>query len=180
MTNVWIGLGSNLGEREVYLHSALKHMARLKDTRIVQRSSVYVTEPQGLTEQPSFYNMVVEIETGLSPYDLLQSLLAIERTLGRVRTVRYGPRTIDLDILLYGDRVLTDEQLTVPHPRMVERSFVLVPLLEIYPEASDPRTGQALSTHLYRLQDQGIERAPERIQAMVKRLIEPKDQSGKG
>ncbi|MDY0324359.1 MAG: 2-amino-4-hydroxy-6-hydroxymethyldihydropteridine diphosphokinase, partial [Candidatus Carbobacillus sp.] len=148
-----------------------QNIAGLKDTRIVTLSSVYVTEPQGLTEQPSFYNMVVEVETGLTPHDLLKHLLAIERILGRVRTVRYGPRTIDLDILLYGDRVVSDEHLIVPHPRMVERSFVLVPLIEIFPEAYDPRTGQPLKAYLNRLQGQGIERAHESVQQMIKGSI---------
>jgi len=171
MTKVWIGIGSNLGQREKHLYRALQNIAGLKDTRIVTLSSVYVTEPQGLTEQPSFYNMVVEVETGLAPHDLLKHLLAIERILGRVRTVRYGPRTIDLDILLYGETVLSDEHLIVPHPRMVERSFVLVPLIEIFPEAHDPRTGQPLKAYLNRLQGQGIERAHESVQQMIKGSI---------
>lgn len=134
-------------------------------------SSVYVTEPQGLTEQPHFYNMVVEVETGLTPHGLLDRLSDIECALGRVRTVRYGPRTIDLDLLLYGDEVLSDERLIVPHPRMGERAFVLVPLLEIYPGALDPRTGRAFAEHLHALHTQGVERAENGVQAAVKQHI---------
>jgi 2-amino-4-hydroxy-6-hydroxymethyldihydropteridine diphosphokinase len=133
----YIGLGSNLGDREENLRGALERLNELGRVRV---SSFRETEPVGVTDQPRFVNAAAELETDLSPQDLLARLLEIERDLGRdrARERRWGPRTIDLDLLLYGDQVLDEPGLTVPHPRLDERRFVLEPLHELAPELSLP------------------------------------------
>ncbi len=128
---VFIGLGSNIGEREKYIFDAIRHISRMPDTEVIRMSNIYETEPVGYTEQDRFLNMAVCIVTGLEPLELLERLQHIENLLGRKRTVRWGPRTIDLDILLYEDLRLELPQLVIPHPRMFERAFVLIPLSEI-------------------------------------------------
>lgn len=134
---VFIGLGSNLGPREENLGKALTALAQI-GVELVRISSVYESPPADLPEQPDFLNIVAEVATALSPDELLSAVLAIERELGRERTVPKGPRTIDIDILLY-DAISTDTaRLIIPHPRMTERSFVIVPLLEIAPGAVFP------------------------------------------
>ncbi len=147
----FIGLGSNLGERESMIRLALDDLARLPSTTLVRASSLYDTEPVGDAEQPSFLNAVAQIETELTARQLLWNLLLIERRLGRVRTRHWGPRVIDLDLLLYGDEVLNQPDLTVPHPELVRRSFVLVPLVELDPLVVHPVTGETLLAHLSRL-----------------------------
>ena len=132
-TLAYLGLGTNLGDRESYLAQALKELAGLPTIEIGTVSSIYETAPVGLTDQPDFLNLVVSVRTTLSPRELLDALLNIENKMGRVRTVRWGPRVIDLDLLLYGDAVVETPELTVPHPRLSERSFVLMPLAEIAP-----------------------------------------------
>jgi 2-amino-4-hydroxy-6-hydroxymethyldihydropteridine diphosphokinase len=144
----FIGLGSNLGDREATIRLALDDLARLPGTKLVKASSLYDTEPMGETRQPRFLNAVAEIETELPAARLLWNLKLIEKRLGRVRTHRWGPRTIDLDLLLYGDEVLSEPGLEVPHPEMLKRSFVLVPLVEIEPLRVHPVTGQSLHHHL--------------------------------
>ena len=133
MTVAFIGLGSNLGDREENIREALERLSELGPLRA---STVRETEPVGITDQPSFLNAAAEVETELSARGLLESLLAIERDLGRDRTAeqRWGPRTIDLDLLLYGEEVVDEPGLTVPHPRLAERRFVLEPLHELAPE----------------------------------------------
>ena len=132
MAVAYLGLGSNLGDRGANLRGALERLEELGPLRV---SSFRETEPVGITDQPSFLNAAVELETELSPQDLLARLLAIEGELGRDRSRerRWGPRTIDLDLLLYGDEVLDEPGLTVPHPRLAERLFVLEPLHELAP-----------------------------------------------
>jgi len=127
----FIGLGANLGEREAALRGALSMLAKRPDVRMVAYSGLYETEPVGYREQPRFLNAVACVETTLEPEPLLDVLLAIERAFGRQRIVRWGPRTLDLDLLLYGERRVQSERLTVPHPRLFERAFVLVPLMEL-------------------------------------------------
>src|SRR5213594_2072318 len=122
----FVGLGSNLGEREALLRMALDDLARLPTTRLVKASSLYDTEPVGEVEQPNFLNAVAQLDTELTARQLLWNLLLIERRLGRVRTQRWGPRTIDLDLLLYGDLVVDEPDLQVPHRELTQRSFVLV------------------------------------------------------
>jgi 2-amino-4-hydroxy-6-hydroxymethyldihydropteridine diphosphokinase len=133
----YIGLGSNLGDREENLLAALE---RLSELSLVRASSFRETDPVGVTDQPRFLNAAAELETDLSPRDLLVKLLEIERELGRDRAAetRWGPRTIDLDLLLYGDEVLDEPGLTVPHPRLAERRFALEPLQELAPELTLP------------------------------------------
>ena len=132
MTIAAIALGANLGDRLETLKAAI---ARISDLgTIIKVSSVYETDPVGYLDQPAFYNAALLLETILDPETIMQSLLAIEADLGRVRTFANAPRAIDLDLLLYGDEIRDTPALTLPHPRMHERAFVLVPLAEIAPE----------------------------------------------
>ena len=144
----YIGLGSNLGEREAQIRLALDDLARLPGSRLVRASSLYDSEPLGDVEQPNFLNAVAELETELTPRQLLWNLQLIERRLGRTRTRRWGPRTIDLDLLLYGPLVVEEPDLQIPHAEMTRRSFVLVPLVELDPLLVHPVTGETLITHL--------------------------------
>ncbi|MAA99517.1 MAG: 2-amino-4-hydroxy-6-hydroxymethyldihydropteridine diphosphokinase [Stappia sp.] len=130
-----LGLGSNLGDTSANLAEALARLSATPGIDIVARSSDYRTPPWGPVPQDDYRNACVVIETDLAPADLLARCLEVEKELGRVRDVRWGPRTIDIDLLLYGEAKVDEEGLTVPHPRMGERAFVLVPLAEIWPEA---------------------------------------------
>jgi 2-amino-4-hydroxy-6-hydroxymethyldihydropteridine diphosphokinase len=134
---VYLSLGSNLGDRLGYLAAAVGRLES-EQVRVVKVSSVYETAPQGKTDQPAFLNLALQVETDLSPEELLAHIHGVERGLGRVRLERWGPRTIDIDILLYGDRVQATEGLVIPHPRMGERAFVLIPLLELNPDLRWP------------------------------------------
>ena len=148
MTRAYVGLGANLGDREATIRraAALLGVARL--------SPILETEPWGYADQPKFLNAVAEVETDLGPRQLLDRLLEIERQLGRVREgPRYGPRTIDLDLLLYGDEVVEEPGLSVPHPRLAERLFVLEPLAELDPALNVPGKGM-VSDLLARLQSE--------------------------
>jgi 2-amino-4-hydroxy-6-hydroxymethyldihydropteridine diphosphokinase len=151
--NAYIGLGSNLGERESMIRLALDDLAHVPSTRLLRASSLYDTEPVGDTEQPNFLNAVAQLDTELTARQLLWNLLLIERRLGRVRTRHWGPRTIDLDVLLYGDQVVDEPELKVPHPELLRRSFVLVPLVELDPLLVHPVTGETLLAHLSRLKN---------------------------
>jgi 2-amino-4-hydroxy-6-hydroxymethyldihydropteridine diphosphokinase len=130
----YIALGTNMGDRQVNLKIALESLNRLGKVRVVNTSSIYETEPVGFKDQGPFLNMVARIETGLTPIELLKSCLKIEDEIGRKREIRWGPRTIDLDILLYNQENIVAEELIIPHPRMHERAFVMIPLLEINQE----------------------------------------------
>ncbi|MDR0550462.1 MAG: 2-amino-4-hydroxy-6-hydroxymethyldihydropteridine diphosphokinase [Spirochaetaceae bacterium] len=141
--DVFIALGSNLGSREEYLSKALAMLADADGVSISAVSGIYETAPVGMpmeagvpaVEQGAFLNMACRLEVTLSPFSLLDLLQDIENRLGRKRIVRWGPRTIDLDILLYGNLTIQTETLTIPHPRMFERAFVLTPLRDVYPQA---------------------------------------------
>jgi 2-amino-4-hydroxy-6-hydroxymethyldihydropteridine diphosphokinase len=146
-----IGLGSNLGDREAMIRIAIDDLARLPGTKVLRASSLYDTEPVGDEDQPHFLNAACEIDTELTARQLLWNLLLIEKRLGRVRTHRYGPRTIDLDLLTYGPLVIDEPDLQVPHPEMATRSFVLVPMLEIDPLAVHPGNGEPLAALLEKL-----------------------------
>lgn len=141
----YIGLGSNLGEREATLREALTRMNELDGVAVVAVSTFRETDPVGNVEQPGFVNGVAEIETSLGPRDLLDRLLEVERSLGRDRSraERWGPRTVDLDLLLYGDETVREAGLEIPHPRLAERAFVLEPLVELDPGLRLP-DGRAL------------------------------------
>ena len=146
MVDVYIGLGSNVGDKEENIRKAVDLIKeRCKALKV---SSLYETEPVGYEDQDWFLNCVLKGETDLDPQELLGFLQSIEKKLGRVRTIKDGPRSIDLDILFYGDRVVKKENLTIPHPRLHERGFVLIPLLEIEPNLTHPtlrRTVKELS-----------------------------------
>lgn len=138
----YVGLGSNLGDREAMLRAALGQLAREPGIELVTTSGVRETEPVGFLDQPPFLNAAAAVETELPPRELLERLLGIERRLGRTRSgPRFGPRTIDLDLLLYGDEVIEEPGLQVPHPRLAERAFALEPLAELDPELVVPGLG---------------------------------------
>lgn len=142
MNQAFIGLGSNLGDSRQHVLDAIDALARLPATRVLARSRLYSTPPWGMLEQPSFVNAAVSVETSLAPHDLLEALLAIERAAGRVRDgERWGPRTLDLDLLHVCGVELRDEQLTLPHPSMAERAFVLLPLNDLAPALYLPGLG---------------------------------------
>ncbi len=146
-----IGLGSNLGDREALIRSAIEALGKLPDTSVLQVSSLYETEPVGRASQPWFLNAVARIETALEPRQLLWNLQLVEKALGRERRQHLGPRTIDLDLLLYGDRLVDEPDLQVPHPELTRRAFVLVPLVELDPMLVHPATGETMVAVLGRL-----------------------------
>ena len=131
MVKAFLSLGSNMGDRLEYLSKAIDKIAEIQGCNILNKSRVYETEPWGYENQEAFLNLCISIETSLSPYELLESLQTIELELDRVRKIHWGPRTIDIDILLFDDIICEDDKLTIPHPRMRERAFVLIPLYDI-------------------------------------------------
>jgi 2-amino-4-hydroxy-6-hydroxymethyldihydropteridine diphosphokinase len=145
LSTVYLSLGSNLGDREANLRAALE---RLHPQRV---SPIYETEPVDYTEQPLFLNLVAELETSLTPRELLERTQAIERELGRVRGIPKGPRTLDIDILFYGDAVVREPDLEIPHPRLHERRFVLEPLADLAPGLRHPVTELTVREMLARL-----------------------------
>ena len=139
----YIALGSNLAQPDLQVHQAFDALARLPGTRLLARSSCYRSAPVGYADQPDFINAVACVETRLAPHDLLQSLLGIEQEFGRVREFRNAPRTLDLDLLIVDDICMHEPGLTLPHPRMHERAFVLLPLVEINADCVIPERGLA-------------------------------------
>lgn len=139
----YVGIGSNMNDPVLQVAKALRELEELPRTRLVRSSSFYETEPVGLAAQSRFINAVAAIDTALQPRELLDGLLEIERRHGRIRSVKNGPRTLDLDILLYGHRIIHEEGLTIPHPRLHERAFVLEPLLEVDARCDIPGLGLA-------------------------------------
>lgn len=131
MNKAYLGLGTNMGNREQYLREACKIIQNNKFIKVLQISKVYETKPWGYTAQENFLNICIEVETTLSPEELLEACHIVEKELDRVRTVRWGPRTIDVDILFFNNIVSTDVNLTLPHPRIKERAFVLIPIMDL-------------------------------------------------
>ncbi len=156
MNKSYLSLGSNMGNRFEMLKQAVAQLVVFPDIEVTRISSLYETDPVGYTEQEPFLNMVVQLETELTALDLLDVCQEIEQNLNRERLIRWGPRTIDLDILLYNQENLKNDRLIVPHPRMCERAFVLVPLLEINPEFKVDNHFERDGVRLWKLYD-GIE-----------------------
>jgi 2-amino-4-hydroxy-6-hydroxymethyldihydropteridine diphosphokinase len=142
VTRAFVGLGANLGDREGTIRRALELLAAREGMEIVAVSALRETDPVGYVDQPSFLNGAAEVETTLRPRELLDALLDVERGLGRERGERWGPRTIDRDLLLYGDERIAEPGLTVPHPRLHERRFALEPLVELDPDLDVPGRGR--------------------------------------
>lgn len=162
----YLSLGANLGQRQEQLRAALDRLAVLG--RVIATSSLYETQPVGVPDQPWFLNCAVAVETNLSPERVLDSTLAIERAMGRERTRKKGPRNIDIDIVLFDQRIVDSPRLMIPHPAMHQRRFVLAPLAEIAPQARHPVLKKTVGELLAELSDREIVR---RIQS------EPGDQS---
>ncbi|MFH0820817.1 MAG: 2-amino-4-hydroxy-6-hydroxymethyldihydropteridine diphosphokinase [Candidatus Peregrinibacteria bacterium] len=150
---VYLSLGSNKGKREHFLRDALEVLSAHPAIQVTQVSRVYETEPWGKMDQPWFLNQVIELQTSLMPERLLMLCQSVEKKIGRLPSEPWGPREIDVDILLYGDQALSVPGLRVPHPHMNERRFVLVPLIEITPSLRDPVTGKSYKTILQELKD---------------------------
>lgn len=154
-TRAFLALGSNIGDKAENLRAARNAIATLPGTTVLATSSVYRTPPWGKTDQDWFANAAIAVETPLAPLALLEACLAIEIQLGRIRRERWGPRVIDIDVLMHGDARLTSERLTLPHPAMAERAFVLIPLREIAPDIAI--AGRPIGTVIAGLDSTGIE-----------------------
>ncbi|NJL49840.1 MAG: 2-amino-4-hydroxy-6-hydroxymethyldihydropteridine diphosphokinase [Leptolyngbyaceae cyanobacterium SM2_5_2] len=152
-----IALGSNLGDSRRILESALRQLSECSGITLITSSSLYQTAPVG-PPQPDYLNACAVLSTSLAPRDLLHTLLSIEQALGRVRRERWGPRSLDIDLLFYGDHVLTEPDLQIPHPRLRERAFVLVPLAEIAPDWRDPVTGLSIQALCQAVGSEGVHR----------------------
>ena len=156
-TQAFIGLGANLGDPQAQVRAAIAALGDFPRTRLLASSSLYRSAPVGVATQPDFVNAVVKVETALSARELLEELLTAEARAGRERPAPGAPRTLDLDLLLYGDAVIGEPGLVVPHPRMHERAFVLLPLAEIAADATIPRKG-AVNTLLAACRNQKIQK----------------------
>jgi 2-amino-4-hydroxy-6-hydroxymethyldihydropteridine diphosphokinase len=150
MSVVYIGIGSNLGDREFNCKQAIS-LVRQKGTTVSKESSLYETKPWGVRDQPLFLNMAIEIETNLKPFELLRTLKDIEKEMGREETFLWGPRIIDLDILLYDNNIVDEKGLKIPHPHMQDREFVLRPLCEIAGDVIHPSLLLSIEELLQRL-----------------------------
>lgn len=164
MEKIYLGIGTNLGDRLGHIRRAIHQLEKIGEFEITTLSSIYETEPIGYLNQPNFLNLVCEGRTTLTPTQLLSKTQSIEQGLKRVRTFRWGPRTIDIDILLFGNRVIEQPDLIVPHPRMLERAFVMVPLAEIAHHVRVPDTKRTVGEWAELIADQqGIRRVYHRL-----------------
>lgn len=154
MSNVWISLGTNQGDRLENLTLAARFLE--PEVKVVDSSPIYQTEPWGFKDQPDFLNQIIQAETNLSPVELLEKIKRIERKLGRKETFRNGPRIIDLDILFYDQLILDQEDLHIPHPRISERAFVLIPLADLAPDLISPRSGKSVVEMLEKVDPAGV------------------------
>jgi 2-amino-4-hydroxy-6-hydroxymethyldihydropteridine diphosphokinase len=152
----FLSLGSNIGDRETYLQDALNHLQQHPEIEIEQLSSIYETDAVGNVDQAPFLNMVVEGKTTLNATALLRTTQKIEQELGRRRVIHWGPRTIDLDILMYNNESVAEQHLVIPHPRMSERAFVLIPLAEIAPDKTIPGETKTIRELAYSVQGEGV------------------------
>lgn len=153
MNNVFLGLGSNIGDRKRYLKEAIEEIKKIPDTKVIKLSGIYETEPWGFKEQAEYLNAVIEIETDIHYPELLKEVKDIEIRLGRDKTDKWKSRKIDIDILFYGDLVYEDEKLHIPHKHIEDRNFVLVPLNEIEPDFVHPVTKKKISEILENSKD---------------------------
>ena len=149
----FVGIGSNLGDPIGNCLRAVELISSLSEVEVLRMSSLYRTDPVGFSEQDPFVNCVIEVKITLSAHFFLKSLQQIENDMGRIRTEKWGPRTVDLDILLYGQNTIEDETLTIPHPELHKRRFVLVPLCEIVPDVVHPAFGVSVKELLDSLED---------------------------
>ncbi|QKY70915.1 2-amino-4-hydroxy-6-hydroxymethyldihydropteridine diphosphokinase [Lentibacillus sp. CBA3610] len=156
MNNIYLALGSNIEPRDDYLSKALESLNTHRQITVLRKSSIYKTAPVGYTDQDDFLNMVIELDTSLLPLELLDVCQSIEKQLGRRRGVRFGPRTVDLDILIYNQENRETEQLTIPHPRMLERAFVLIPLSELASELTVATAHKMVSDYIEELPESDI------------------------
>jgi 2-amino-4-hydroxy-6-hydroxymethyldihydropteridine diphosphokinase len=152
MKAAYLLIGGNLGNRLAFLDAAVEKMKQ-KGIQVCRKSSVFETAAWGITDQPQFLNQVIEVSTNLAPEQLLKEILAIEIDLGRIRTEKNGARTIDIDILYFGDEVINQPGLNIPHERIAIRKFVLIPLAELIPDFIDPSTGKTTQKMLEECQD---------------------------
>nr|WP_319388739.1 2-amino-4-hydroxy-6-hydroxymethyldihydropteridine diphosphokinase [uncultured Cohaesibacter sp.] len=153
-TEVFISLGGNIGDPAITIEDTLSTLSSQKGVRVISRSPYYITPPWGNTNQAEFVNACAVLKTTLSAPDLLKTCLAVEKSMGRVRDTHWGPRIIDIDLLTYGDAVINEDNLQIPHPYMTERAFVLVPLRDLAPDFS--LNGVPIDTMLERLDQSGI------------------------
>lgn len=158
IARVYIGLGSNMGDKQAAIAEALLHLDTTPHMRVAQRAGNYLTPPWGDTDQDWFVNTCAALETSLAPDDVLAACLAIENRMGRVRTRHWGPRVIDIDLLDYAGIIVSSDNLTLPHPRILERAFVLAPLAEIAPDLIIQ--GQRIGEAALKVQDPQIKRMP--------------------
>ncbi|WP_271002813.1 2-amino-4-hydroxy-6-hydroxymethyldihydropteridine diphosphokinase [Listeria seeligeri] len=157
MAKAFLSIGTNIGERLDNLNNAVSGLAAVEQIKIINVSSVYETDAVGYKDQAAFLNIVVEIETSFTPVELLDFCLALELELGRVRLFKWGPRLIDIDILLYEDVKLDTEKLKIPHPYMKERAFVMIPLIEISPDKANIQVNQVV------LAEQGVRKSKKQV-----------------
>jgi 2-amino-4-hydroxy-6-hydroxymethyldihydropteridine diphosphokinase len=171
LSRVFLGLGSNVGDRETYLKKAVEAISRFKSTRVCKLSSIYETEPWGRKNQGDFLNMVILIETTLSPETLLFKCLEIEKSLGRTIRSKWGEREIDIDLLLFAKIQVHSNKLKIPHPRILERKFVLVPLSELNPNVIIPGSDITVKKALELCEDQGGVVLYKSVQKMLWRRL---------